>query len=259
MTFTIRPISLRKGIVLTGVAYLMVVAACGPSESGTSHGCSYSTSGNWPFSGVFDPGNPASCPIVTPPGGRDQRYEANASIPTGASTGTGSLTFLNYQGSGVTQSAAVLYTGGYGYDLYVFAGHYTAGTIAAASGQTGHDLALNQIVLSGGGAATATAVLTYQTSAAAGVLGTSNIDPGQSAVLSGEYYQSDLLPPVSFQWYRDGSAISGASGATLTVYPSSANTTNSYEFRVTDSESRTVSAFHDVITSAGCGTQVECD
>jgi hypothetical protein len=85
-------------------------------------------------------------------------------------------------------------------DIYTFTGHYTAGTVAASSGETLYEHAINQVSLSGGGGggiATATGTITYQTTAAAGVSGTANIDPGQSAELAGEYYQSDLLPPVS--------------------------------------------------------------
>jgi len=167
---------------------------------------------------------------------------------------------VNHNSVGVTQSSSYYIATFSTIDIYTFTGHYTAGTIAASPGDTLFDSAINLVSLSGGGGiANATGKITYQTTAAAGVAGTSNLDPDQSAVLTGEYYQSDLLPPISYQWYKDGSAVSGATGSTLTVYATTANATNSYEFRVTDSESRTVSAFHDVITSAGCGTQIECD
>lgn len=240
--------------------FLAIFVACGPSQSGTSQGCQYTTSGNWPFGGTFNPGNPASCPISTPPGGRDQSYLATASIPSAASAGTGTLTFLDNNGGGVSQEASVGFAGGYNgtYDLYTFSGRYTAGRITPSGGSSGNDTALNHIALTGGGIATANATLSYQTSVAAAVLGLSYVDPGYSTTLSGEYYQSDLLPPISYQWYKDWSPISGEIGTTLEAFGGAPNSVSNYEFRVTDSQGRIVSASINLATSAGCGTQLEC-
>jgi len=213
---------------------------------------------NWPLGASFDPGNPASCPIITPPGGREQRYTATASVPSGAAAGSGNLNFYNYNSNLVTQDAAVLVAPGSGVDLYVFSGRYLAGTVPPPSGSVANDIALNQIVLSGGGIATATSTLTYQPTAAAAVTGTSFLDPGQSTTLYGEYYQSDLLPPITYQWFKDESLINDATGTTVDVSSGDPNTSSRYEFRVTDSEGRTVSADFTVNTTAGCGTQLEC-
>lgn len=242
----------------TLVATILLLSAdiCEKAQDGIIQECRYSLSSNWP-SGEhsFDPGNQASCPIKTPPGGRNQNYNANAVMVPGTTGGSGSLHFVDFHGNTVSESGSVLYSC---CDVYVFIGHYTAGTIAAPSGTIAYDQAINTLVLSPSGVGTVTANLGYQTTVAAAVLGSSAVDPGQSTTLTGEYYQSDLVPPINYQWYKNGSPISGQTGANLVVNAGSPNTRSTYLFSVTDSQSRTISASHDVLTTAGCGTRFVC-
>ncbi len=109
------------------------------------------------------------------------------------------------------------------------------------------------------GLATITVRLGYQTSEAAAVFGAAAVDPGQLTTLTGEYYQSDLLPPITYQWYQAGALLSGETGTSLQAQGGAPNTPVHYEFRVTDSQGRTVTAGHTLMTTAGCGAQIECD
>lgn len=244
-----------RAFLALGGSVMLSGSFCGPAQEGVIQQCRYELSNNWP-SGErsFNPGNKASCPIKTPPGGRDQRYQAQAVLLAGSTTGSGSLQFLDYNGNFLAQGS-VLFSGA---DIFTFTGSYRAGTIAAAPGTLANDVGLNSIALSGGGVATVSAKLGYQTTEAAAVLGPSYLQPGEGTTLSGEYYQSDLLLPVSFQWYKDGAAISGAIGETLGIAGGEPNESNFYEFRVTDAEARTVGAGRTVNTAAGCGTQLIC-
>ena len=251
MKFTIARV---RQLILFGVATATGLIACGPSQSSSSQSCGYTTSSNWPFGGTFDPHNPAHCPIQVPSGGRSQDYLATGSIPHNASQGTGSLVFYDANTNNVTQSASVYFTNGTGYDLYDFVGTYTAGSVSGG----GHDTAVNQIVLNPSGIASATSTLAYQTTAAGAILGLSAIDPGQSTTLSGEYYASNLVPPISYQWYKDWSAISGETGTSLEAWAGESNSNSYYEFKATDAYATTVTIGHWLFTTAGCGTQIEC-
>jgi len=239
-----KPLSLVAGSIV-----ILTASICSDVQQGIIQECRYNLSNNWP-SGQrsFDPKNQASCPIHTPPGGRDQSYQAIAALPSHSTVGSGTLTFTDYHGNTVTVSSSVLYSC---CDTYVFTGHYTAGTIAAPSGTTAYDQAWNMIGLTAGGVGTVTANLGYQTTAPAGILGSGSVDPGASTTLTGEFYESDLVPPVGYQWYRDGTPISGATNETLDAWGGDPNTTDAYEFQVTDSQNRMVSASKSVFTSCG--------
>lgn len=160
---------------------------------------------------------------------------------------------------GATESAVTTYYDGPSIDTYVFIGRYTAGRIAPPTGSTGRDIALNQIGVPGGGIATATVDLTCQNSVAAAILGGESVDPGQFVTIFGEYYQSDLLPPVTYQWYAGSTLLPGETGTSLQVQGGAPNTVAHFQFHVTDSENRTVSASRNVVTTAGCGAQLECE
>ena len=58
--------------------------------------------------------------------------------------------------------------------------------------------------------------------------------------------------------YQDGASLSGETNAQLEAFGGSPNSTSFYEFRVTDSQGRTVAAGRTVFTTAGCGTLDEC-
>jgi hypothetical protein len=241
---------------VVGSILILTASVCGPVQEGIIQECRYSLSSNWPSGqGSFDPKNQASCPIHTPPGGRDQGYQAIATLPPNSTVGSGTLTFTDFHGNTVTVSSSVLYSC---CDTYVFTGHYTAGTIAAPSGTTAYDQARNMTGLSAGGVGTVTANLGYQTTDPAGIQGSATVEPGGSTSLTGEFYQSDLVPPVGYQWYRDGTLISGATDATLQAWGGDPNTSSLYEFVVTDSQNRSVGASKSVFTTAGCGTQFIC-
>lgn len=238
------------------MALSAVFVGCGPNEHGLSQKCPYDTAGGWPVGWLFSQNNPASCPINTPPGGRSQAYSALATVPNGAAT-NGTLIFLNQNSNVVSESSTVFNTGG-SPDVWTFVGRYTAGTIAAASGTIGQDLAVNTLTKNDGSDATATSTLTYRSSDPAAILGLSTVDPTSSIILTGEYYQSDLVPPVTFQWYQDGASLSGETNAQLEAFGGAPNSSSFYEFRVTDSQARTVTAGRTVFTTAGCGTLDEC-
>jgi hypothetical protein len=252
----------RRTRVLATIAGTIVVlcaSICSDPQNGVIQSCRYSLSSNWPSGDrSFDPHNQASCPIFTPPGGRKQDYQAQAALPSGSTLGSGNLEFTDFHGNAVSQTMSVLYVC---CDVYTFTGSYTAGTIPSADTTVNYDHAFNSIELSstfGGGVATVNARLGYQTTVAAAVMGTGTIDPGQSSTLNGEFYESDLVPPVNFQWYRDESPISGATGASVQISGGDPNTSDTYKFLVTDAQNRSVSASLSVFTTAGCGTQFIC-
>lgn len=240
------------------IGAFLVFVGCG---EGDSQACHYTTSSNWPSGATFTPYNPASCPIKTPPGGREQYYSAQSAIINGTTTGSASLDFYSFNSGLVNVSVGQPLWSEWpgGVDVYTFIGTYDAGTVAPPGDTTAYDTALNQMALASGGSTSATVKLRYQNTRAAGIIGTHLIAYGQSATLSGEYYQSDLLPPISYQWYQDGSPISGATGTTLEIYSGEANTSSTYQFRTTDSENRMVSANFLVTTSSACGPPLlEC-
>ncbi len=143
------------------------------------------------------------------------------------------------------------------FDLYFFDGEYPAGTVSVAGGR-GTDLAQNVIGVPGG-SALATVFLTYQENVSVAIRGAGSVEPGQTTTLLGEYYESTFLPPIDYQWYQGGTQVSGETGATFQAQGGAPNTPTYYEFRVTDSQGRTVSAGHTVMTTAGCGSQLECE
>lgn len=224
---------------------------------GRSQDCDYTTN-NFPPTSSVNVANPAHCPIKTPPGGRSQAYVTTIYVPSGTTTGGGNLAFYDNNGNGVTQSQYVTYTpaSGPGYfDGYLLTGSYFAGGVAVSGG---HDLAVNQIVRTNNSVASANVNITYQTGAAAAVLGDVSAEPGYSVPLAGEYYQSDLVPPISYQWYENGSPLPGGTSPTITAYaPVNPNSGNTYEFRVTDSQSQSVSAIHTLWSTGGCGPYEE--
>jgi hypothetical protein len=245
-----------SGKFIVSIALSGLLLACGPNEHGTSQKCSYDTGSGWPVGWLFSQNNPASCPINTPPGGRSQQYSALATIPNAAAT-SGTLSFLNQNSAVISESGTVFNSGG-SPDVWTFVGRYTAGTIAVETGTIGHDFAVNTLMKSDGNPATATSDLTYRASDPAAVLGLSSVDPGSSIILTGEYYQSDLVPPIAYQWYKDGSSLSGEINAELEAFAGAPNSVSFYEFRVTDSQGRSVSATTSIATGAGCGSQLEC-
>ena len=251
----VEAVSRGRSLAILMSAGALVFGACGDGES---QACKYTLSGNWPVDVLFAQNNPAKCPIKTPPGGRAQSYSALVSAPSGV-TSAGALEFYSYNSAAVSLTNQVTRTPGPYSDAYVALGSYTAGTIAPPGDTVAYDNALNSLSLTAGGTATATVKLRYQNTAPAAILGPSMVDPEGSALLEGEYYQSDMVPPISYQWYKDGSAISGATGTQLEVFGGIANSINRYEFRATDSESRTVSASLFVNTGSGCAPpQVIC-
>lgn len=250
----VRATSPRRSLALMQSVGALVLAACGDDE----RDCKVTLSGNWPVSVLFSQNNPARCPIKTPPGGRTQAYSALVSAPSGV-TSAGDLEFYSYNSSLVTVNSQATRTPGQYTDAYVYYGSYTAGTIAPPGDTVAYDNALNSLYLTAGGTATATVRLRYQNTAPAAVMGMSMVELGGSTILEGEYYQSDLLPPINYQWYKNGSAISGATGTQLEVFGENANSVDIYQFRVTDTESRTVSASITINTGSGCAPpQLEC-
>jgi len=104
MTFMKWRFSRSASVGLGSFVAIFLSLGCLPDANGVEQECDYSTSTNWPIGGTFSPGNPASCPVITPPGGRSQDYDATAEIPAVRSTGVANLSFLNRHGNLVTQS-----------------------------------------------------------------------------------------------------------------------------------------------------------
>jgi len=250
----VKATSRRHWLALMLSVGALVLGACGDDEQG----CKVTFSGNWPVNVLFSQNSPSRCPIKTPPGGRTQAYSALVSAPSGV-TSAGDLEFYSYNSSLVTVNSQATRTPGQYSDAYVYYGSYTAGTIAPPGDTVAYDNALNSLYLTAGGTATAAVKLRYQNTAAAAVMGMSMVELGGSTILEGEYYQSDLVPPISYQWYKNASAISGATATQLEVFGENANSVDIYQFRATDSESRTVSASMTINTGSGCTPpQLEC-
>lgn len=242
------------GTIVPAIA-LLSAWWCTPVQQGVIQQCKYTLSANWPSGPAsFDTENQARCPIYVPPGGRNQSYYATAILPSGSTSGNAGLEFSDYNNNYLGQGEARMLSP----DFYLFTGSYRAGTIQVSAPSIGYDVARNSVALSVGGIATVSANLGYQSTASAAVLGSNTVDPGMMSTLTGEYYQSDLIPPVTYQWFQDGGPITGAVDTTLAVYGGAPNSSSLYAFTVTDAQGRSVSASRLVVTTDGCGTLLQC-
>jgi len=239
-----------RGWVSASMAALLC-AACGPSSSASTQKCEYTTNDKWPTGVDLYVNNPASCPLMVPQGGRYHSYSSTTAMPGGQPNA--SLSFTNAVGGGVGATQQVTYISP---GVYGFYGTYLAGSV---DGSTGADHAIQSItrdVLGYTATARADVALTYQRSAPASVLVPTVLSPGESTVITGEYYDATLVPPVSYQWFQDGAAVTGPTDdPQLTVHGPVGYTTNTYqnfEFRVVDSQGRSVSGYGQVMTTPTC-------